>query len=604
DADFTIDASITTSDAAGNAGTAAGAESYLVDIIAPVPTIMITSSITMSDIVTAAGAATTLPVTGVVGGDAAPGDGVTLVVNGTSYTGTVSATRTFNISVAGTDLLADADLTIQASVSSANVAGNTGVATGTWNYVTGTPTTPVTVLVPPAPLPAATPPATGGTTTGGTVLSPALSSALSSALPGVPLGGGTGPDATTAPSNLGGAAGTLGAVQGGGGASSLVAALNALPPTAAGSDGPQAQGQEQQLYVYRGVHDVVPAPDGSINYRVPGDAFAHTDGNAVIRLSATLADGSPLPAWMQFDNRTGEFAGKPPSPAAADVEVRLIARDDAGREASVVFRPVAPLAQSATLLPAQADAKLLPSGALSQQGDTFGLKVLPDAGAPFALAEPVGFPVARLSGADIPVAMRNMATGDEHRLFVFQGISSDRLVSDGAGLRIPSDAFAHTDPSAVVLLEARLSDGRPLPEWLSFDRIRGSFSGEPPRGLEGEIEIEVIARDADGREARTTFRFSAEAIREAAAAGLQAAKDGKLGLDVDAEEAEKARLEAARQAQQRATETRTAPKGGAGKPAPAGAPTFSEQLRGVQSARDPLLDRVANAGDSEKPPTP
>ena len=317
----------------------------------------------------------------------------------------------------------------------------------------------------PAPAGGTTPVAGGSSVGAGLPPLPGISA------PGIPAasGPGTGPDATTAPSNLGGAASGS---QADGGTGSLIAALNALPPTAAG-----------------------------LTFNVP-------------------------------DNRVA---------------------------------------------------------------DQFSARTLPD---------PIGFPVVRLTGTEVPAGMQAatqaLAAG-EHRLFVFQGISSERLERDGAGLRIPRDAFAHTDPSAIVLLEARLADGRPLPGWLSFDRIRGTFSGEPPRGLDGDIEVEVVARDSEGREARTLFQFSIDAIQAATALQGQVAQDSRLGLDVDAEEAEKARLEAERQAQERATENRAGAKSAVGKPPPAGAKTFSEQLRGVQSARDPLLDRVAGA--TEKGPT-
>ena len=45
-----------------------------------------------------------MAITGTVGGDAAPGDTVTLTVNGNTYTGTVAAGNTFSINVAGADL--------------------------------------------------------------------------------------------------------------------------------------------------------------------------------------------------------------------------------------------------------------------------------------------------------------------------------------------------------------------------------------------------------------------------------------------------------------------------------------------------------------------
>src|SRR6185369_13581757 len=134
DADFTIDASISKADAAGNVGAAADAETYTVDITAPAPTITLTSSITADDIVNAAEAGGPVAITGAVGGDAAPGDAVTLVVNGVTYTGTVAAGNTFSINVNGSDLVADADFTIDASISKADAAGNAGTAVDAETY--------------------------------------------------------------------------------------------------------------------------------------------------------------------------------------------------------------------------------------------------------------------------------------------------------------------------------------------------------------------------------------------------------------------------------------------------------------------------------------
>src|SRR5439155_2198 len=128
DADFSIDAWITHTDAAGNVGTGADAESYTVDLSAPVPTITLNSSITADDVINAAEAGGTVAITGVVGGEANVGDTVTLTVNGVAYTGTVAAGKTFSINVAGADLVADADFTIDASVTSTDAAGNVGSA--------------------------------------------------------------------------------------------------------------------------------------------------------------------------------------------------------------------------------------------------------------------------------------------------------------------------------------------------------------------------------------------------------------------------------------------------------------------------------------------
>ena len=69
----TISASVTSTDAAGNVGTASDTESYTVDVTAPAPTVTLTSSITADDIINAAEAGGNVAITGTVGGDAAGG---------------------------------------------------------------------------------------------------------------------------------------------------------------------------------------------------------------------------------------------------------------------------------------------------------------------------------------------------------------------------------------------------------------------------------------------------------------------------------------------------------------------------------------------------
>jgi Putative Ig domain len=174
-------------------------------------------------------------------------------------------------------------------------------------------------------------------------------------------------------------------------------------------------------------------------------------------------------------------------------------------------------------------------------------------------------------------------------LFVYHGIPDTRLFGDnGISLPVPADAFAHTDPTAIVHLEARLEDGSPLPAWLRFDGMRGVFTGFPPVGSDEALGIEIVARDTAGREARTHFTLEIAALRNAAAAGIG------LGMDVDKEELEKARREAARQA-------RGGQPAAAGvRPAKPGAASFSDQVSAARTQRDPLLDLITSP-DKAKP---
>ena len=71
--------------------------------------------------------------TGTVGGDVQDGDTVTVTVNGVAYTGTVSS-GAFSINVPGSGLLADGDLTVDASVTTTDGAGNSTTASDTQLY--------------------------------------------------------------------------------------------------------------------------------------------------------------------------------------------------------------------------------------------------------------------------------------------------------------------------------------------------------------------------------------------------------------------------------------------------------------------------------------
>ncbi|MBU1171584.1 MAG: retention module-containing protein, partial [Proteobacteria bacterium] len=136
DATSTIQASVTTTDAAGNTITATDTEEYLVDTTISA-LITLDTEITADDVINAAEAGLDIAITGNVGGDVQDGDTVTLTVNGHTYTGTV-ASGAFSIDVAGSDLAADATSTIQASVTTTDAVGNTITATDSEGYLVNT----------------------------------------------------------------------------------------------------------------------------------------------------------------------------------------------------------------------------------------------------------------------------------------------------------------------------------------------------------------------------------------------------------------------------------------------------------------------------------
>ena len=69
--------------------------------------------------------------------------------------------------------------------------------------------------------------------------------------------------------------------------------------------------------------------------------------------------------------------------------------------------------------------------------------------------------------------------------------------------------FGHSDKNAVITIKATLADGSPLPKWLKFDATSGTFSGTPPAGEKGKLNIKVTARDKAGTEATVKFKLDA-----------------------------------------------------------------------------------------------
>ena len=130
DADLTVEASVTTTDAAGNAGTAtrhrelhgrrhrAGAAITL-------------DAITADDIINAAEAGGTVAITGTVGGDVQ--ERRHRHPDGERHRPTPARSRRQHLldQRRRRDLVADADFTIDASVSTTDAAGNVGTATAT-----------------------------------------------------------------------------------------------------------------------------------------------------------------------------------------------------------------------------------------------------------------------------------------------------------------------------------------------------------------------------------------------------------------------------------------------------------------------------------------
>jgi hypothetical protein len=79
------------------------------------------------------------------------------------------------------------------------------------------------------------------------------------------------------------------------------------------------------------------------------------------------------------------------------------------------------------------------------------------------------------------------------------------VVEQMAVISLPGNLFADSLPNAQLSYEAQLPDGSPLPHWLSFDSTSLTFSGTPPLGAVGRVELTISARDILNNTATGSF---------------------------------------------------------------------------------------------------
>jgi len=116
--------------------------------------------------------------------------------------------------------------------------------------------------------------------------------------------------------------------------------------------------------------------------------------------------------------------------------------------------------------------------------------------------------LTRGDGDHFPIVVTgNAQTNGAQGLMLNRGMA-DQVVdaTARAEILVPADAFAATDPGASIQLSAAQANGRPLPNWVSFDARTGKFTVQAPKGVTGELSIRLVARDARGHEAVTVFK--------------------------------------------------------------------------------------------------
>jgi AAA family ATP:ADP antiporter len=86
------------------------------------------------------------------------------------------------------------------------------------------------------------------------------------------------------------------------------------------------------------ITDLIYEPGRPFRHVVAVDAFRDADPGDVLRLSACLADGRPLPKWVRFDVARRQFSGVVPVEISDEITVMVTASDVDGMQVSSSFR--------------------------------------------------------------------------------------------------------------------------------------------------------------------------------------------------------------------------------------------------------------------------
>ncbi|MBB1526983.1 putative Ig domain-containing protein [Pectobacterium carotovorum subsp. carotovorum] len=314
------------------------------------------------------------------------------------------------------------------------------------------------------------------------------------------------------------------------------------------------------------------AQGDTLNVTLPAGTFTDPDGDT-LTLSATLADGTPLPAWLSFNPATGTFTGTPDNGDVGSLTIKVTATDGSNASVSTTFgltvTNVNDAPEVSGTVPPQSVAQdsglnfTLPSGLFTDAdaGDTLTLSATLADGTPLpswlsfnpATGTFTGTPdngdvgsltikVTATDGSNASVSTTfGLTVTNVNDAPVVSGTVPPQSVAQDSGLNftLPSGLFTDADAGDTLTLSATLADGTPLPAWLSFNPATGTFSGTPANGDVGSLTIKVTATDGSNASVSTTFGLTVTNVNDAPVVATpiptqSVAQDGSLSFTVPA----------------------------------------------------------------------
>ena len=315
-------------------------------------------------------------------------------------------------------------------------------------------------------------------------------------------------------------------------------------------------------YVANEIADRRAQKDVLFTFQFGDSVFTDIDAGDSLTYSARLANGNPLPGWLNFDPGTRTFAGTPGNDDAGVISISVTATDKAGASASTTFdlkvadtndapyvaNEIAgqtatedvPFAfqfdddvfldidagDSLTYSARLANGKPLPSW-LSFDPDTRTFSGTPGNNAAGVIA--VSVTATDEAGASASTTFDIAISNVNDAPYVANGIADQSANEDVAfSFQFGSNVFRDIDVGDSLTYSARLANGKPLPAWLSFNAASRTFSGTPDQDAVGEFAVLVTATDKAGASAATIFAVTVTEVNDA-----PVALDSRIRIDED-----------------------------------------------------------------------
>ncbi|GAA6210906.1 hypothetical protein NBRC116602_06460 [Hyphomicrobiales bacterium 4NK60-0047b] len=283
------------------------------------------------------------------------------------------------------------------------------------------------------------------------------------------------------------------------------------------------------------------AEDRPVNIVVPETLFSDIDGDT-LTLTATLADGSPLPDWLSFNSDTKTFTGTPPSNFSGPINLRVLATDgvetvesvfdlnifavndepEVGNDEGFEVEYNTPLNLSALALLANDTDAEGDELTVSSVGSAFNgtVEMTSDGQITFIPTDGYTGPAYFLytvndENGGIGNGIVSLEVGANNSAPVVQTVIEDQAIDEDSSwsFTVPENTFSDVDGD-ILTLSVSLADDSELPAWLSFDSTTQTFSGTPPQDFNGDIALSVTASDGE-LEVSDSFNLTINPVNDA-----------------------------------------------------------------------------------------